>query len=208
MTDKIIVYTDGSCINNGKKNSIGSIGIFFSDNDSDNLSQIIDNNGCKITNETMELLAIIQAIKIIEKKIMNGTNIKIIYIYTDSMYIINCMTKWYTSWVNSNWKKKNGEDVKNKDLIQTLYNLKNKYITIFKHVRSHQSEPTNKNSDEHKYWYGNFMADQLAQSASSQYVKELKQNQLNNLTSDIITEKLDHINQKKNKKTTQIINQI
>ena len=29
MSNKLSVYTDGSCLNNGKKNSIGAIGVFF-----------------------------------------------------------------------------------------------------------------------------------------------------------------------------------
>lgn len=45
--NKISVYTDGSCLNNGKKNSVGSIGVYFSDNDPDNCGQLIDNEGIK-----------------------------------------------------------------------------------------------------------------------------------------------------------------
>jgi ribonuclease HI len=33
------IFTDGSCINNGKKNSKGGIGVFFGDNDTKNVSQ-------------------------------------------------------------------------------------------------------------------------------------------------------------------------
>ena len=109
--NKLSVFTDGSCINNGKKNSFGAIGIFFSDNDEYNLGQSIDNNDndsdnnskTKITNQTMELLACIQALKIIKKKIDKKIiiNLKIIYIHTDSMYVINSMTKWYKQWEKS-----------------------------------------------------------------------------------------------------------
>ena len=46
-----IVFTDGSTINNGKKGAIGRIGIFFSDNSSENVSmplRVIDvtNSAC------------------------------------------------------------------------------------------------------------------------------------------------------------------
>ena len=79
---KYIVFTDGACLNNGKKNSIGAIGIYFNDNDNDNMGQVITDNGAKITNQTMELLATIQALKIIDNKIKNNqTNSNIIYIY-------------------------------------------------------------------------------------------------------------------------------
>lgn len=174
MTDKkLFVYTDGSCINNGKKNCFGAIGIFFTDNDSDNLGQAIDNEGNKVTNQTMELLAVIQALKIIDDKIdRNEINPKIIVICTDSTYIINSITKWYGNWIKNNWKNSKGDDVENKDLIQLLHELKSKYITIFKHIRSHQSEPSDKDSEKYCHWYGNNMADKLATNASKQYMNE------------------------------------
>jgi ribonuclease HI len=113
MSNKICVYTDGSCLNNGKKNSIGGIGVYFSDNDPDNYGQVIDNEGNKITNQTMELLACIQALKIIQDKIDNGLNVNIIYIYTDSTYLINSITKWYNTWEKNKWKNSKGKDVEN-----------------------------------------------------------------------------------------------
>jgi ribonuclease HI len=173
MTDKIIVFTDGSCLNNGKKNSIGAIGIFFSDDDPDNLGQVIDNDGIKITNNTMELLSCIQALKIIDDKILNGkSEAKIIYIYTDSTYIINAITKWYSGWVKNGWVTSKGKEVENKELINLLYNLKSKYIVIFKHIRSHQNEPKNKNTDLYNIWYGNYMADKYATESSKQFLKD------------------------------------
>jgi len=173
MSNKISVFTDGSCLNNGKKNSVGSIGIFFKDNDPDNLGQAIDNDGNKITNQTMELLAAIQALKIINDKIQKQEiNQNMIYLYTDSSYLINSMTKWYKTWEANNWKNSKGKDVENIDLIKLLYELKSKYITIFKHIRSHQDEPTDKNSDKYFIWYGNYMADKLATDASRQYIIE------------------------------------
>jgi len=206
MSKKISVFTDGSCLNNGKKNSVGAIGIFFSDNDPDNLGQAIDNDGNKITNQTMELLAAIQALKIINDKIQNQQiNQKMIYVYTDSTYLINSMTKWYKSWETNNWKNSKGKDVENVDLIKLLYELKSKHITIFKHVRSHQDEPTDKNSDKHFAWYGNHMADKLATDASRQYVIQNENNDEESEDKeleDLIKEKL--VITKKTKKSKKI----
>jgi len=178
MSSKFSVYTDGSCLNNGKKNSIGAIGIYFSDNDPDNLGQVIDNEGTKITNQTMELLACVQALQIIKDKILNGLKAKIIFVYTDSTYLINSMTKWYNSWEKNGWKNTKDKDVENKELIQLLYKLKSEFIVIFKHVRSHQDPPTNKKSDEYQFWYGNFMADKLATDACKNFIKEKEQEAL------------------------------
>jgi ribonuclease HI len=188
--NKYNVFTDGSCLNNGKKNSTGAIGIFFSDDDPDNCGQAIENDGNKITNQTMELIACIQAFRIIDQKIINGLKIKIIYIYTDSTYIINCINKWYTQWEKNQWKTSKGKDVENKDLIKALYELKNKYIVIFKHIRSHK-DPPDIYSEEYKFWYGNYMADKLATEASREYLiikeidkKEKEDKEIQNLLND------------------------
>jgi len=171
---KYIVFTDGACLNNGKKNPIGAIGIYFNDLDPDNLGQIIVDENIKITNQTMELLAAIKALQIIDMKIQNKIiNPEIIYVYTDSTYIINSITKWYPNWIKNNWLNSKNKPVENKELIQLLYELKTKYITIFKHVRSHQKEPVNKTSDAYTFWYGNHMADFFATNACKEYAKEI-----------------------------------
>ena len=41
-----------------------------------------------------------------------------------------------------------------------------KYNIKFIHVRAHQHEPYNKNSNKYKLWFGNNMADKLATDAS------------------------------------------
>ena len=170
--NKLSVFTDGSCLNNGKKNSTGAIGIFFSDDDNDNYGQAIENDGNKITNQTMELIACIQAFRIIENKISSGLKFKMIYVYTDSSYLINCINKWYGQWEKNGWKNSKGKDVENKELIKVLYELKSKHIVIFKHVRSHQDPPVNIDSEEYRCWYGNYMADKLATDACKEYEKE------------------------------------
>ena len=67
VENKINIYTDGSCINNGNKNSNGGIGIWFKKLDKRNYSEKILNT----TNNETELMAIIKAIKIIENMINN-----------------------------------------------------------------------------------------------------------------------------------------
>ena len=91
-----------------------------------------------------------------------------IHIYTDSMYVINCITKWANSWIKLDWKRcvnnKIKDDICNLDLIKKLYTYNQNYKIKFHHVRSHQKKP-----DEHSSswftWYGNHMADKLATDA-------------------------------------------
>ena len=83
-------------------------------------------------------------------------NYSIVYIYTDSLYSINCITKWVYGWINNGWLDKIKKPVKNKDIIQPIHNIYKKYSNIhFIHIEAH----TNK-TDIHSL--GNAKADELA----------------------------------------------
>ena len=168
MNNFINIYTDGSCFNNGKSNSTGSIGVFFKDNDDRNISESINN--MKITNQRMELLAVIKSIEKL------NSNEKA-YIYTDSKYVINSMTKWVRNWELNNWKKSDNKSVENQDLIMDLRDkLKSKFV-IFKHIKAHQHEPK-KDDINYIHWYGNKMADHLALQSNKNNLKTLLNKQL------------------------------
>jgi len=64
----IIVYTDGSCSKNGKRNAIGGIGIHFPNEELPDISKIYRLGIC--TNQKTELYAILTAINYIKKKII------------------------------------------------------------------------------------------------------------------------------------------
>ena len=68
-------------------------------------------------------------------------------------------------WKRYNKSKKNLSDIKNKDLIVELFNLYKNNKVKFIHVKAHQSKP-DINSLEYNIWYGNYIADKLAVSAS------------------------------------------
>ena len=67
------VFTDGSCINNGKPNAIAGIGIYFGELDTRNVSSRIDG---KQTNNTAELTAVIRVFDILRKEIECNINYK------------------------------------------------------------------------------------------------------------------------------------
>lgn len=162
------VFTDGSSINNGMKYKLqfGGIGVFFNKNE---FGPICEPLTGKITNNIAELKACIRAIEfLVNHKDFEDNHI---HVYTDSEYTINCILKWCKNWENNNWKNSKKQEISNKDLIIKLYNYYKKYKIKFIHVKSHQPEPKNKNSLEYKIWYGNFVADKLAQTASYDSIK-------------------------------------
>ena len=156
------VYTDGSVSNNGKLNPKGGIGIFFKDNNLNNLGlQLhIDN----VTNNICELEACRQAIIIIINNPKFIKNNNTILICTDSIYVINSISKWSSNWEKNNWKNSKNETIKNINLIQEIRKYYLKYNIIFKYIKAHQKKPK---IDDINYtdWYGNNQADLLAKNS-------------------------------------------
>ena len=158
--DKIIVFTDGSVPGNKINSENGGIGIFFPRFNSLNLSKKLTNKEMKVTNQTMELFAAYKSIQIINENF--DLNNKIIYLYTDSKYMVNIINTWADNWIKNDWKKSDGKVSENLELIKKLYYLCKNTPIQFKHINSHTKEPKDKNTKEYFKWYGNFQADKLA----------------------------------------------
>jgi len=147
------VYTDGSCINNGKINPIAGIGIYFNENDERNVSSIITHNE-KLTNNIAELKALIKCYEIVKDELDSG---KKICIFTDSQYSIKCATFYGDKNEILGWNK----EIPNKNLVRELYNIyKNNNNLLIEYIKAH----TNKND---KHSIGNKNADKLAYNAIS-----------------------------------------
>jgi len=162
QNSELYVYIDGSCINNqSKKHRYGGYGVFFGDNDERNISAhlICD----KVTNNTAELTACLEALKVLENSTIKYSKI---YIVTDSKYLYNSCIEWIPNWERNGWKKSDGKPVDNKDLLVSIREKYKKVKPLFKHVNSHKSEPIDKNSLEWKMWYGNMKADLFATDGS------------------------------------------
>jgi len=169
----IHVYTDGSVLNNTRRNSkntFGGIGVFFGNNDPRNISEPFYE--FPITNIRTEIRATTKAIeKVMEDKInqKDETRDRLI-IHTDSEFVINAITKWIIVWKKNGWKTANKKDVKNKDLLYALdhkINLYKDYLeVVFKHVKAHRTKEMAIGEEEKLEWYGNMMADKLATNAS------------------------------------------
>lgn len=158
----IKLFTDGSTLNNqGSKKglSYGGYGgyILFTNGDEQVYSEPLE--GDKITNQVSELYAFKHGLELIIQKGLKD----FIYVYSDSMYLINIYTSWIKKWESDNWKKIDGNEIENLDLIKEIYLLtKQSNLKIFyKHVKAHQIEPE-KGTPEHLLWYGNNKADELA----------------------------------------------
>ena len=130
----IKIYTDGSCLTNpGDGGWAAIINI-------DGEIKKISGNEKNTTNNRMELMAPINALKYIYSK-------DPIEIFTDSKYVKNGITEWINTWVLNNWKTSNKEDVKNKDLWIELYKLNQSLNVKWNWVKAHAGNPLNEEVD-------------------------------------------------------------
>ena len=167
------VFTDGSTINNkrGSKKAIGGYGVYWGDHDERNRSEPF--TIFPVTNNRCETYAIIVALELYISGFDKEKDKKLI-IKTDSMLLVNTMTKWIHKWIRNNWKKSDGKPVVNMDLLKILYNLVNKNKDVFRvefvHVKAAHdyNAPKDKSSIEWVNWNGNNNADLLAKAGGQQ----------------------------------------
>lgn len=131
------IYTDGACTGNPGPGGWGVV-VYFDDGSVHELGDASK----KTTNNRMEMQAAIAALEFLES---SGQN-KPITLYTDSEYLINCVTKWVKGWKRKGWKKSDGKPVLNQDLLQILDNLNNQQIK-WQHVRGHAGNIGNERCD-------------------------------------------------------------
>jgi ribonuclease HI len=88
-----------------------------------------------------------------------------VVLYTDSMLLINTMTKWVKGWKKKGWKKSDGKPVLNKELVEKMDDLLTNRLpkTTFIKVKAHKKmPPRTAGVDAFLVWNGNRIADELA----------------------------------------------
>jgi len=127
----IKIYTDGSCLKNPGNG--GWAAIIFINNE----KIVISGNKKNTTNNQMELLAAIEALKKIPER-------QKIQIYTDSKYVKQGITEWIEKWMQNNWKTSSKQKVKNVDIvaINELGSLESSYH-LLKFDSNHGRLPKN-----------------------------------------------------------------
>jgi len=142
MKNNVVIYTDGACKGNPGEGGWGAI-LEFTD-ETNKIYGYQENT----TNNRMEIVAAIEAIKLVKEE-------SDIIIYTDSKYLMNGINTWIHSWKKNNWKTSGNKNVKNVDLWKTIDELNSKHSIKWNWVKGHSGNP------------GNEMADDLANFAIS-----------------------------------------
>ena len=136
MSDKVIIYTDGACSGNPGPGGWGAI-LMYKD-----AKKEISGGMKETTNNIMEVTAVVEALKCLKVE-------SDVQIYSDSAYTVNAFNQgWIYNWIKKGWKTASGEEVKNKELWQELYNLTNKHKVEFIKVKGHADNEYNNRCDE------------------------------------------------------------
>ena len=131
-TNKLIIYTDGSCVD-----KIGGFGYVYIYE-----GKIIGKSKGRYgkTNQVAELYAIYRALL--------NCPFDNIDLYTDSKYSIGCCTIWYKKWLTNGWKNSKGEPVANKELIMDILDILKDKNVEFHHVFGHTGNEYNEMCDK------------------------------------------------------------
>ena len=132
-TKPIIIYTDGSCDPNPGPGGWAALIIM------DDEEKMLYGSAPRSTNNRMELIAAIEALKSIRIK-------KPIILYTDSQYLKKGVMEWMENWKSRNWKRKGGK-LANVDLWKELSKETGKHSITWRWVKAHTGDKYNEQVD-------------------------------------------------------------
>jgi ribonuclease HI len=156
-TEGVQIYCDGACDPN-PGNAGSGIVVYRNGQLIELWYGLYNPNG---TNNTAELTSLHHALLMAESNLAAGHSTRIL---CDSLYAINCISKWAQGWKARGWRKSGGE-IKNLGIIQEAHAV---YLRVaaevqLNHVAAHVGTE------------GNELADRMAMYAVSQRARDLRQ---------------------------------
>ncbi|XP_040283484.1 ribonuclease H1 isoform X1 [Bufo bufo] len=139
MGDSTIVYTDGCCSRNGRKEARAGIGVYWGPNHPMNVAERLEG---RQTNQRAEIQAACRALEQAKSE-----NINKLVVFTDSMHTINGITKWIHSWKGNNWKMSTGKEVINREDFEKLDRLVQGLDVKWMHIPGHAGFGGNEEAD-------------------------------------------------------------
>ena len=131
---QVTLYTDGACSGNPGLGGWGAVLSYKG------IEKEISGAQEAITNNRMELTAVLQALQLLKEHCE-------INLYTDSQYVMKGAEEWMTGWVKNGWRTADKKPVKNSDLWQELYRFSKKHTLHWHWVKGHAGHPENERSD-------------------------------------------------------------
>jgi ribonuclease HI len=152
----LTVFTDGASLPSPRRGGIG-VRFVYSDSKGDDIAWNLEEDGfAGATNNQMELLAVITALRAIQDRrfrtdlFERATRIDL---YTDSLYVVDNLSTAMFEWPHTRWMTRSGYPVANadlwKELVRELVRLKKTKLLEIKWGKGHSTDnPHNKVVDK------------------------------------------------------------
>lgn len=137
----VIVYTDGSCINNGSPFAFGGwAAVLEYPQEQRRISGKVE----PTTSNRMELTAIIETLKAIRSDWVDAQ----VIVNTDSAYVSRGCNEWLQGWKAKGWVNAQRKPVENQDLWQELDALLMARSVEVRWIKGHSGHPMNELADK------------------------------------------------------------
>lgn len=133
--EPVDIYADGACRGNPGPGGWGALLMYN--------GTVRELSGAEpaTTNNRMELLAVIQALRALKRRVRAR-------VYTDSQYVRTGMTEWLAAWKSRGWRTADRKPVKNRDLWEQLDALAAQHELEWHWVQGHSGVPGNERCDQ------------------------------------------------------------
>ena len=131
---EVEIFTDGACKGNPGPGGWGAI------LRSNGKERELSGGESPTTNNRMELMAAIEALKALKKPCR-------VQLWTDSNYVRDGITKWIHGWRRNGWKTADKKPVKNAELWQALLDACAPHRIDWHWVKGHAGHPENERAD-------------------------------------------------------------
>lgn len=132
---KVEIFTDGACRGNPGPGGWGAL-LRYGD-----VERELFGGEAESTNNRMELLAAIEALKALSVRCS-------VDLTTDSVYVKNGITTWLEGWKKKGWKTSARKPVKNVDLWQALDIQNQRHEVRWHWVKGHSGHAENERADQ------------------------------------------------------------
>lgn len=134
---EVSIYTDGACSGNPGPGGWGAVLIY-----NGHKKEISGRVEETTTNNRMELIAVIEALKALKEPCK-------VKVYSDSAYLINAFRQgWIDRWQKNGWLNSRKEKVENTDLWQALLDLTAVHRVEWHKIKGHDGIPLNERCDK------------------------------------------------------------
>ena len=142
------VYTDGACSGNKVGEGLGGYAYLIIDKLSER-RWISSGHVKNTTNNIMELVAVIAALKTIVKKHHGDTHKISCVVHSDSKYVVDGYTSYLPKWLKNGWLSSDDRDIANKMYWEVLSAISFFFKSVkFKWIRGHDKDEYNKLVDK------------------------------------------------------------